>query len=109
LFIFDWNMVVATLFLLLTYAMFDLPKNKNRKSGIRWVYIFIISIPIITAFFTQIEADENMAHFKRGGVLKCKTGENYYLISKDEQWNLKDNFFTKESLLIRADMCDEFE
>jgi len=102
-------MVVSTLFLLLTYAMFDLPKNENRKSGIRWVYIFIISIPIVTAFFTQIEADENMAHFKRGGVLKCKTGEYRYLVSKEEQWHLKESYFAKESLLIRTDMCDKFE
>ena len=102
-------MVVATLFLLITYAILDFPKNKNRKSGIRWVYIFIISIPIVVAFFTQIEADENMAHFKRGGVLKCKTGEYRYLVSKEEQWQLKESYFTKESLLIRADYCQEFE
>ena len=106
---FDGDIITATLLLLFSYAMFDLPKNKNRKSGIRWVYIFIISIPIVTAFFTQIKADENMAYFKRGGVLKCEIGEYNYLVSKEEQWSLKDNFFTKESLLIRADYCQEFE
>jgi hypothetical protein len=82
---FDGDIITATLLLLFSYAMFDFPKNKNRKSGIRLVYI------------------------KRGGVLKCEVGEYNYLVNKEEQRSLKDNFFTKESLLIRADYCQEFE
>jgi len=40
--------------------------------------------------------------------IKCYIEDFDYMVSKEEGWSIRANYFTKDSLLIRGDKCKEF-
>ena len=50
---------------------------------------------------------ENINKINVGKSLKCRDNNSLYLVSKKNAWLVDDIYFTKDSLLIRADRCDK--
>jgi len=112
----DTKLITATVLLLFAYGLLDMALSKEkdsrgrpRKKSSKWLYLAIMSIPIFVSYFSMQDAQESIAKFKNNSTLRCSIDKLEYIVSKKEQWHLKEYYFTKDSLLIRADMCEEFE
>ncbi len=80
---------------------------KNKKLLLRTVlllYSLIISLSLYSSY-------SNFEYFKNGGELICTSnhigGEDIYLVSIKEGWEIFDSFFKKDSLLIKTYQCEQ--
>jgi len=70
--------------------------------------LFFISLPFIDADNSQSTAKNNLIHFTNSGSFICEGEDsNKYSVSSKDGWRRDKNYFTKDSLLIRADRCEE--
>jgi len=70
--------------------------------------LFFISLPFIDADNSQSTAKDNLMRFSNGAKLICKGEDsNKYSVSSKSGWSRDKNYFQKDSLLIRADRCEE--
>ena len=73
-----------------------------------FVVLFFISLPFIDADNSQTTAKENLMRFTNGAKLICEGSDsNKYSVSSKNGWSRDKNYFQKDSLLIRADRCEE--
>jgi len=73
-----------------------------------FVVLFFISLPFIDADNSQTTAKENLMRFTNGAKLICEGEDsNKYSVSSKNGWSRDKNYFQKDSLLIRADRCEE--
>jgi len=94
-----------------------LPKDKRNKerapsTGVKlfflFVVLFFIALPFIEADIDQSTAKENLMRFSNGGSFICQGSDsNKYSVSSKNGWSRDKNYFTKDSLMIRADKCEE--
>ena len=99
-------MVIAVTFLLGDYN----PKNKGKRNAKSKIIIpILLMIPFLAAYISHSTAIETIGKFKRGITFQCKQFDMNYLVSKEEKWRVEGVYFTKDSLLIRADNCEEFD
>ncbi|MBU1994364.1 hypothetical protein KKC15_06610 [bacterium] len=82
-----------------------------KKGSKLTIFTIIVSLIAPFAFSAMTKSDiyENIQLFKDNKVLKCSTTFNNYLVSSKSGWNISDDSFLKDSLLIRADKCDLHE
>lgn len=80
-------------------------KEETIPKGLIFVLIFAIVVPILFSINTKADIDTNTNSFNSGRILKCTTLSNQYLVSQENGWEVFEDSFTKESLLIRADKC----
>jgi len=70
--------------------------------------LFFISLPFIDADNSQSTAKNNLIRFTNGAKLICEGKDaNKYSVSSKNGWSRDKNYFQKDSLLIRADRCEE--
>ena len=87
-------------------------KMPDTTVGVKLFFIFValvlISFPFIDADNSQTTAKENLMRFTNGKSLMCE-GEysNKYSVSSKSGWSRDKNYFIKDSLMIRADKCEE--
>ena len=99
-------MLIALIFLLGDYN----PKNKGKRNTKSKIIIpLLLMIPVLDAYISYVTAIETIGNFKHGVTLQCKQFHTKYLVSKEEKWRVKGVYFTKDSLLVRADNCEEFD
>jgi len=87
-------------------------KELNTTAGVKLFFIsvvlFFLSLPFIAADSYQTTANNNLMHFSNGGSFICEGEDsNKYSVSSKNGWSRNKNYFTKDSLLIRADRCEE--
>ncbi len=84
-----------------------------RKSAINWdlraYAIFLVFFAIYSVYDAKSCVENNIKSLKDGARLKCSIDKNQYLVSMKEGWRVDKNYFVKDSLLIRADKCTQFE
>lgn len=71
------------------------------------IIIFSIGVPIYDGVSKKNAITQNMKLFTELRVLKCSTFSTSYLVSKSNAWDKYHDGFTKDSLFIRADHCNE--
>ena len=94
-----------------------LSKGKRDKApdttvGVKLFFLFLvlvfISLPFIDADNSQTTAKENLMRFTNGAQLICEGSDsNKYRVSSKKGWSRDKNYFIKDSLMIRADKCEE--
>lgn len=94
-----------------------LSKGKREKEldttvGVKLFFLFValvfISIPFIDADNSQTTAKNNLMRFSNGKSFICEgSNSNKYSVSSKNGWSRDKNYFIKDSLLIRADRCEE--
>lgn len=105
--------VVLMLAVALFYgALYSGKRAKEKKRSLKTFYLILftlfVTLPLVDAYNTQINVKSKLQSFARGSTLICKgNDEKNYSVSKKEQWSIKSFCFSKESLLIRADRCEE--
>ena len=58
------------------------------------------------SYASKMKVDENIEYFKQNLPLECTDGLKTYIVSKDRKWEIvKEDSFTKNDLVIRADKC----
>jgi len=116
---FSFGLVKASIIGILTtglaYASV-LSKSKEKELdttvGVKLTFIFIalvfISFPFIDADNSQTIAKNNLIRFSNSAKLICEGEDsNKYSVSSNSGWSRDKNYFKKDSLLIRADRCEE--
>jgi len=94
-----------------------LPKDERDKeqapsTGVKLFFIFLvlffILLPFIEADIDQTTAKNNLKRFSNGGSFICTGSDSSkYSVSSKNGWSRDKNYFTKNSLMIRADRCEE--
>jgi len=80
----------------------------NIKLSFAIVILICISLPFIEADNSQTTARNNLISFNNAKQLMCEGKDsNTYSVSRKNGWSREKNYFTKDSLLIRADQCEE--
>ena len=87
-------------------------KELDTTAGVKLFFIFValvfISLPFIAADSYQTTAKNNLMRFTNGKSLICGGQDsNKYSVSSKSGWGRDKNYFQKDSLLIRADRCEE--
>ncbi len=84
------------------------PKKRFPALSIIILLIAIVT-PLLLSYNTKSAIAENLDTFKQNQLLICNTLTNNYLVSKAKNWKIFEDSFTKESLLIRADKCQNVD
>jgi len=112
----DGGLVTAGVFLLLViFITSPNTRHKSKKEGKRhgmrmYAKIMIASyaaLLLYQPYSVMQDIKSNSASFKKGLTLKCITESASYLVSKESGWKIYGDSFTKDSLLIRGDRCEE--
>ena len=112
---------LVILFLTILMLMFSImsgsKSDKYEKSASRGEKIIfnifvlgLVLMPFVEAYNLQQDVTLNQQHFKSNSSFICKAKDNNdYKVSKKNLWSIDDIYFTKDSLLIRADKCEEIK
>ena len=106
----DPQLILTSLLLLLaTFLLSANPKRKSSEKGyfIEWVLLILIIINIAAPLHEASCAQENKNEFSQGRSFTCKNSGNQYRVSIKDGWEVDKSYFVKESLMIRADMCEK--
>ena len=87
-------------------------KVPDTTVGVKLFFLFValvfITFPFIAADSYQTTAKNNLVRFINGKSLICgEQDSNKYSVSSKNGWSRDKNYFIKDSLLIRADRCEE--
>ena len=109
----DLELFKALLFLfvvIVTGYAFELKEvnQKDYKGKVFFMALVFMFIWFLNALYTKNSIEKNIADFVNGQVFICKGGdENNYKVGKVKGWRVENTYFIKDSLLIRADRCEE--
>jgi len=99
---------IALLYGAISSKQRDKRKNGEIKAFFLLLVLTALSVPFIQVYIAQSNAKSNLTHFNEGISLICKEhNDKKYSVSKKERWSIKGIYFSKESILFRADKCDE--
>ena len=105
----DPQLILTSLLLLLaTFLLSASGKRKKSEKGylIEWVLLILIIINIAYPLHEASCTEDNLKEFAQGSGFTCKNSSNNYRVSKQDGWEVDKSYFVKESLMIRADMCE---
>jgi len=107
----------------ITGASFSTPKRKkskqlqsSKKSTAKYYWfayvLFIATVIFLQADSSMMQAKENIKNFRGAKVLCCTTqngrdSSSKYRVSIKDGWEVDERYFIKDSLMIRADKCEE--
>jgi len=97
---------------------FSTPKKKkskqlqsSKKSSAKYYWfayvLFIAAVVFFQADSSMMQAKENIKAFRGVKVLRCTNDSSTYRVSKQDGWEVDGFYFIKDSLMIRADKCEE--
>ena len=99
--------------LLVVFSLLLMPIRK----GASFLFIilgFLFLLVFYDAYSSYRDVKSNIKYFKDGNTLVCFSGGGVYTsadkysVSKSNGWSLKKDHFIKDSLMIRADLCEEY-
>jgi len=102
------EVVKACIMLAIVTLVLILPLFKKAYPVIG-LLIFAFTLPFIDSLNSISTSEENVEYFKSAKELECTNDKSKFLVSKANDWILKDDDFIKESLMIRADKCELYE
>jgi len=79
---------------------------------VKYLVLMIAIFYFLHSYEKYSETKENKEFFKNEKLLKCFSGgglyseSNKYRVSKKNGWSLEGDYFTKDSLMIRANKCE---
>ena len=87
-------------------------KGKNTPKAIIFpilIILFAVGSALHDGYSAKEEILNNIKTYKEGKELKCYTLGETYLISNQSGWSIRKDSFLKDTLLIRADRCDNLQ
>ena len=114
--------LIKALFLLSLILVFLVPslstqkkKSKqlqsSKKSSAKYYWfayvLFITALIFFQADSSMMQAKENVKLFRGAKVIRCTNDGSKYRVSKQDGWQVDGFYFIKDSLMIRADKCEE--
>jgi|GEM_PF-1438711 len=106
----DPQLILTSLLLLLaTFLLSVSGKRKSSEKGylIEWVLLILIVINIAAPLHEASCVEDNKNEFSHGSSFICENRSDKYRVSKKDGWEVDKSYFVKESLMIRADMCEK--
>ncbi|MDD2358307.1 MAG: hypothetical protein PHX13_10395 [Thiovulaceae bacterium] len=101
----DREIVVASIFGFITISL----ALVYCKHALRYIFgsvFFWIGLNLYVSSDIKSTIESNIAQFKKGTIFICRgVDSNRYRVSNKE-WQLEDDTFIKDSLMIRADKCE---
>ena len=105
----DLEIIAASVLLALSIGTLRATRKSNINWDLRFALLFAISLPLFYMYDANITVLNNIQSVKNGSKLRCEAGDNNYIVSIKDGWEIDKNYFLKESLLIRADKCELYE
>ncbi len=103
----DMHLIIPSLLLLFGLFLLGITTQENSKGYfIKGTLILLMILNMVDPIYTASCAEENIKAFNSKNTLACKTVYDRYRISKKDGWKVDKSYFIKESLMIRADMCE---
>ena len=102
----NFDLIKATIFLFIPISLLIFSRKANISQNLKILLVFLMSIVLAEAYYSYSSALENIQSAKDGSHLKCSIGDNNYKVSMKDGWKVDENYFLKDSLLIRADKCE---
>jgi len=85
--------------------------QSSKKSSAKYYWfayvLFIAAVIFFQADSSMTQAKENIKEFRGAKVLRCTNDSSTYRVSKQDGWEVDGFYFIKDSLMIRADKCEE--
>ena len=104
----DPQLILSSLLLLLaTFLLSASGKRSEKGYFIEWVLLILIIINIAVPLHEASCAEDNIRDFTNKNIFTCKNSGNQYRVSSKDCWEVDKSYFVKESLMIRADMCEK--
>jgi len=98
----------AILLFIVSFRINKKNKYKSYKTKIAFITLILIAIPFIEAYSLKSNMELNFKQFISGRSFICINNNFHsYKVSKDNGWNKEGIYFNKDSLLVRADKCEE--
>jgi len=87
----------------------QLQSSKKSSAKYYWLayVLFIAAVIFFQADSSMTQAKENIKLFRGVKVLRCTNDSSKYRVSKQDGWQVDGFYFIKDSLMIRADKCEE--
>ena len=101
----DVELVKAITLLMFSFLLYYASDDKKNRS-LSIPLFFAVMVFFIATYFTKETAQTNKRLFLDEKALICKDRLSDYLVSKENGYRLDDNFFIKDTLMIRADRCE---
>lgn len=101
------------LFLYIGIYILSLEKKQTKQKGRKsnkfplFIIVMVLAAPLLLSSYTKSNILENLKVFNYAKSLKCSNFSNSYIVSKESGWEISEDSFLKDSLLIRADKCDQ--
>ena len=103
----DMHLIISSVLLLLASLIASIGGRKSDVNFfMRGIFVLVIIFNIANPIYTASCAEENIKAFNSKSTLTCKTVYDRYRVSKKDGWEVDKSYFVKESLMIRADMCE---
>jgi len=107
----DQEVVKATLLFIAMFYLLLASRSSKRKPIAKYYHVvalLVLSVLFIDAYIRESKSSENIKRFSQGAKLECQIDSTLYRVSKGDDWVLDKAYFIRESLMIRADKCEEF-
>ncbi len=99
-------LIAASLLYVATSSNVRGTTKKRKKRYFLLFALLALTLPFIESYIAQSDAKSNQTSFTNGASIICKESKDKsYSVSKKELWSIKEIYFSKDSLLIRADRC----
>ena len=82
-------------------------KKRSTMFLTKVLLLFCVVAPLYQSYSAKSDIESSSASFKKGAVLKCSIASASYLVSHKSGWKIYGDSFTKDSLLIRGDKCED--
>lgn len=103
------NLVAFIVLFIMIYALRQKAKRYNNNTKLDTIIISAIAMMIVYVFFEGYEIKnlntKNIKYFKSEEILHCIEKGSKYRVSIKNGWHIDENYFYKDSLMIRADRC----
>jgi len=81
--------------------------NKKKNYDSQLIIFVIVLMNLYIPYSAQQNALENINRFNQGQTLICNVNNLKYKVLLLDEWYIEDEYyFNKDSILLRADMCE---
>jgi len=109
----DIELVKSSILLIIILCVINMSSTDKgdrefRLNSFSKIMMLIITLTIFyDAYTTEESVYKNINSFKKNHLLYCKEQGSKYHVSIKDGWVVDKNYFYKDSLMIRADRCEE--
>ena len=101
------HFLMSSIFTIIMFIGLVSMDNKKKNYDSKLIIFVIVLMNLYNPYSTQQSALENINSFNQGEILICNVNDLKYKVLLLDEWHIVDEYyFNKDSILLRADMCE---